>query len=302
MPAAMGRRLLLLAIAFLLSLFVAWALFGQFYRQPRRPVFAAATRSPQPPARQPVAGQPAPASTPALTTAPSPATATAPPIPPSGAIQVAIIIDDCGQWPTTERGFLALPIPLTLSVLPYVRYSTEIASDTAAAGKGLMLHLPMEPLGRDTAGRGEITAAMTDAQIAAQTQDDIAQVPGAAGTNNHEGSKASADTRVMKDVMAVVKAHDLFFIDSLTSAQSVASQTARDAGVPAASRNVFLDNRADEAYTEQMLENAVQYARRNGSAIAIGHPRPTTLAALAAYYPKMQAEGVRFVLASELAR
>jgi polysaccharide deacetylase 2 family uncharacterized protein YibQ len=220
----------------------------------------------------------------------------------AGTIPVAIIIDDCGQWPATERGFLALPIALTLSVLPYVRYSTEIASDAAAAGKGVMLHLPMEPLGRDTAGRGEITTTMTDAQIASQTQDDIAQVPGAAGTNNHEGSKASADRRVMKDVMAVVKAHDLFFIDSLTNAQSVAAQTARDAGVAEASRNVFLDDRADQAYTEQMLEQTVEYAKRNGSAIAIGHPRPTTLAALAAYYPKMQAEGVRFVLSSELAR
>jgi len=221
---------------------------------------------------------------------------------PAGTIPVAIIIDDCGQWPETERGFLSLPIPLTLSVLPYVRYSAEIASDAASAGKGVMLHLPMEPLGRDTAGRGEITTAMTDAQITSQTQADIAQVPGAAGTNNHEGSKASADSRVMKDVMAVVKNHDLFFIDSVTNAQSVAAQTARDAAVPEASRNVFLDNRADEAYTEQMLEKAVEYAKRNGSAIAIGHPRPTTLAALTAYYPKMQAEGVRFVLASELAR
>jgi len=293
----MGRRLLFLAVAFLLSLFVAWALFGQMYRMPRRPAFAVATSSPQP------AETEVPA--PSLTAAPPQATAAATPMAsalPAGTIPVAIIIDDCGQWPETERGFLSLPIPLTLSVLPYVRYSAEIASDAASAGKGVMLHLPMEPLGRDTAGRGEITTAMTDAQITSQTQADIAQVPGAAGTNNHEGSKASADSRVMKDVMAVVKNHDLFFIDSVTNAQSVAAQTARDAAVPEASRNVFLDNRADEAYTEQMLEKAVEYAKRNGSAIAIGHPRPTTLAALTAYYPKMQAEGVRFVLASELAR
>jgi len=215
---------------------------------------------------------------------------------------VAIIIDDCGQWPVTERGFLALPVPLTLSILPHVRYSAQIASDAAAAGKGIMLHLPMEPLGRDTAGPGEITTVMTDAQIATTTEGDLAQVPAARGMNNHEGSKASADGRVMKDVIAVAKEHDLFFIDSLTNAQSVGAQTARDAGVPEASRDVFLDNRADEAYTEQMLQQTVERAKRNGSAIAIGHPHPTTLAALAAFYPKMQAEGVRFVLASELAR
>jgi len=294
MPAAMGRRLFFLAIAFLLSLFVAWALFGH-NRMSRRPVAAVATSSPAqvateaPPFRAATAAPPS-------TAAPE-ATAM-----PSGTIAVAIIIDDCGQWPATERGFLALPIPLTLSILPHVRYTAQIASDAAAAGKGIMLHLPMEPLGRDTAGAGEITTAMTDAQIASATQDDIAQVPAARGLNNHEGSKASADSRVMKDVIAVAKDHDLFFIDSRTSAQSVAAQTARDAGVPEASRDVFLDNRADEAYTEQMLEQTVEIAKRNGSAIAIGHPRPTTLAALAAFYLKMQAKGVRFVLASELAR
>ena len=82
----------------------------------------------------------------------------------------------------------------------------------------------------------------------------------------------------------------------------MAAQTARDAGVPESSRNVFLDDRADQAFTEQALEQTVEYAKRNGSAIAIGHPRPTTLAALTAVYQKMQGEGVRFVLASELAR
>ena len=195
-----------------------------------------------------------------------------------------------------------LPIPLTLSVLPHVRYTAQIAQEAAAAGKGVMLHLPMEPLGRDTAGRGEITTAMSDDQIIAKTEDAVAQVPGAAGVNNHEGSKASADTRVMNDVIGVVKAHGLFFIDSRTNANSVGARAAGDAGVPEASRSVFLDGKADQAETERMLERTVEIARRDGFAIAIGHPKPTTLAALRNYYPKMQAEGARFVLASSLTR
>jgi len=289
----MARRLLFLAIAFLLALFVAWALFGQMYRIPRRPVSAVETSSPAPVATEAPLVRTA-------TAAPQPTASPEATTPAAGTITVAIIIDDCGQWPVTERGFLALPIPLTLSILPHVRYTSQIAAGAAAAGKGIMLHLPMEPLGRDTAGPGEITTAMTDAQVASTTQDDIAQVPTARGLNNHEGSKASADSRVMKDVIAVVKDHGLFFIDSRTNAASAGAQTARDAGVPEASRDVFLDNRADEAYTEQMLEQTVELARRNGSAIAIAHPRPTTLAALTAFYPKMQSEGVRFVLASDL--
>jgi polysaccharide deacetylase 2 family uncharacterized protein YibQ len=286
----MARRLLLLAIAFLLAVFVAWALFGQTYRLPRRPVVQ--VQSPLPQASSAATVQPSPSAT----------TGSASPLPSAtpGAFTVAIIIDDAGQWPTTERGYLALPIPLTLSVLPHVRYTAQIAQEAADAGKGVMLHLPMEPLGRDTAGPGEITTKMSDAQIAAQTEDDIAQVPLAKGLNNHEGSKASADSRVMRDVMAVVKSHDLFFIDSRTNAESVGAQVAQEAGVPAASRTIFLDNKADVAYTERMLELTVAAAKRDGSAIAIGHPRPTTLAALQAMYLKMQAEGVQFVLASEL--
>src|SRR5579864_9419605 len=190
MPAAMARRLLLLLIAFFLAAFVSWALFGQMYRMPRRPAHAS--------------GGPLPQASPIATTQPSPAAtgsvsplATAAPSATPGAFTVAIIIDDAGQWPATERGYLALPIPLTLSVLPHVHYTAQIAQEAVDAGKGVMLHLPMEPLGRDTAGRGEITTSMSDAAIAAQTEDDIAQLPLAKGLNNHEGSKASADTRVM---------------------------------------------------------------------------------------------------------
>jgi len=290
MPAGMGRRLLLLAAAFLLSLFVAWALFAQPYRTRSRPPI--------------VAQAPHTETSPIATAAPQVIASATPHASPAvtGEATVAIIIDDCGQWLSTERAFLALPIPLTLSVLPHVHYTAQIAQDATDAGKGVMLHLPMEPLSRDTAGRGEITTAMTDAQVAAQTEDDIAQVPLAKGLNNHEGSKASADVRIMGDVIAVAKAHDLFFIDSRTNPKTVAAETARQAGLPEASRNVFLDDRADERYTEQMLERTVEIAKRNGSAIAIGHPKPTTLAALQALYPKMQAEGVQFVLASELTR
>lgn len=217
-----------------------------------------------------------------------------------GSAQVAIIIDDCGQWLDTEQALIGLPIPITLSVLPHVRYTERIAREAADAGKGVMLHLPMEPLSHINPGPGEIKDAMTDDEVTKQTEDDVAQVPLAKGANNHEGSEASADGRVMKDVIAVMKAHDLFFVDSRTNAKSVGQEVAQDDGVPSAKRDVFLDNQADVAYTESMLERAVAIAKRNGSAIAIGHPKPTTLAAIRELYPKMQAQGVQFVLAENL--
>jgi polysaccharide deacetylase 2 family uncharacterized protein YibQ len=184
--------------------------------------------------------------------------------------------------------------------LPHVRYGGKIAREAAQAGKGVMLHLPMETLSGLYPGPGEITTTMSDAEIVAQVQDDLAQVPLANGVNNHEGSKASADPRVMRDVIGVLAQHGLFFIDSRTNAASVGESTARDLGVPTAARDVFLDNRADVAYSEAQLLQAAAIARKEGSAIAIGHPRPTTLAAVAALLPQLRASGIRFVLASEL--
>jgi uncharacterized protein len=216
--------------------------------------------------------------------------------------KLALIIDDCGQWLPTERGFIALAVPLTLSVLPYVHGTATIANEAHDAGKGVMLHLPMETLSGMYPGPGEVKTSMTDAQVVTQVQDDLAQVPLAQGVNNHEGSKASADPRVMKDVMNVLVKHgSLFFIDSRTNAKSVGAQLAGDAGIATASRDVFIDNQATIAYTEDALRQAAAIAKRHGSAIAIGHPRPTTLAAVKAMIPELQAQGIDFVLVSTLA-
>jgi len=290
-----------LALVLLLALAV---LAGWYLLRP-------AQRPPHPPgpvAVETAAGTAAPAETaaPAATASevPSPqtsaaATASAAPQP-SGGPKLALIIDDCGQWVDIERGFIALPVPLTLSVLPHVHATAQIAQEANAAGKGVMLHLPMETLSGVYPGPGEVTTAMTDAQVTAQVEDDLAQVPLATGVNNHEGSKGSADSRVMHDVIDVLQARKLFFIDSRTNAASVGESTAAAAGVPTAARDVFLDNKADVAYSEQQLREAAAIAKKNGSAIAIGHPRQTTLDAVRALIPEFQAEGIAFVLAQNL--
>ncbi len=218
----------------------------------------------------------------------------------SGA-QLAIIIDDCGQWIATERALIALPIPITMSVLPHVPYTATIAQEAAAAHQGVMLHLPMEPISHIYPGPGEIKTSMSDAQIAAQVTDDLAQVPLARGVNNHEGSEATANLRVMRVVAATIAQHSGdFFIDSRTAADSVAAQVTGAAGIPSASRDVFLDNTANTIQIEAMLAQAAAIAQRNGSAIAIGHPRPTTLAAITAMIPKLQAEGITFTLVQSI--
>lgn len=221
----------------------------------------------------------------------------------TGAPKLALIIDDCGQWDAIERGFIALPVPVTLSVLPSVHGTKTIADEAQEAGKGVMLHLPMETVSGMNPGPGKVTTEMTDDEITAQVESDLAQVPLAKGVNNHEGSKASADSRVMKDVIAVLqKRGDLFFVDSKTNSESVGAQVATAAGVPNASRDVFLDNKNDVAYSEAQLLQAADIAKRTGSAIAIGHPRKTTLEAVTALIPKLQADGIEFVLVQSLTR
>jgi len=221
---------------------------------------------------------------------------------PTTGARLAIIIDDCGQWTETERGFIALPVALTMSVLPYMRYGSQIARDADAAGKGVMMHLPMEPLSGIDPGPGRITVAMGDDAIAKQVNDDLAAVPLAAGVNNHEGSRATADDRVMRDVAAVLAQHHVFFVDSRTSAATVAERVTSAAGVPTARRDVFLDDVAEVAATEAQLRRAAALAKAHGSAIAIGHPRPTTLVAVRALLPELAGAGITLVLARDLVR
>jgi polysaccharide deacetylase 2 family uncharacterized protein YibQ len=271
-------------------------------------VHAVATEASAAPATAPAPGErssSAGASSPALAEPSEAPEATTPepnasPTPQSGAPRLAIIIDDCGQWPDTEHGFIALPAALTLSVLPHVRYSSQLARDADAAGKGVMLHLPMEPLSGADPGPGRITVAMNDDAITAQVRDDLASVPLAAGVNNHEGSRATADDRVMRAVASVLAERRLFFIDSRTGSASVAERDAGAAGIPTAGRDVFLDNVADVDATEAQLRRAAQLAKSRGSAIAIGHPRPTTLIAVRTLLPELERAGIQLVRARDL--
>jgi polysaccharide deacetylase 2 family uncharacterized protein YibQ len=315
-----------LVIVLALAVLAGWLLLVPHGRKHRPHPVAAVTQSPvepvatapateepaaAPATKPPMAAKSSPAATPSATpvqaTSPSASplattpAATAAPAAAQGGARLALIVDDCGQWLDTERGFIALGIPLTLSVLPDVRYTHLIANEAAAAGKGVMLHLPMETMSGMNPGPGKVTTEMTDAQIVAQVSDDLDQIPLARGVNNHEGSKGSSDPRVMNDVIGVLaKRGNLFFIDSRTSPSSVGEQVAREHGVATASRDVFLDNQENVAYSEAQLREAAAIALRHGSAIAIGHPRPTTLEAVRALIPALQAQGITFVLAEQL--
>ncbi|MGB6484625.1 MAG: divergent polysaccharide deacetylase family protein [Candidatus Acidiferrales bacterium] len=220
----------------------------------------------------------------------------------SGLPRLAIIIDDIGNDKSAADALLKMPHPLTLSVLPGQSHSTEIAGETFRRGDQVMLHLPMEFQGNAAKAEAvELRVGMSAGEVHHLLDDMLAQVPHAVGVNNHEGSLATAQPQLMAEVMEDLRRRNLFFIDSRTTVATVAYNAAKQAGVPAASRKVFLDDIETRESILRQLDLAVHDAVENGSAIAIGHPHPVTIAALAEGLPRLKSR-VRIVFASALVR
>lgn len=222
--------------------------------------------------------------------------------------KLAIIIDDLGHDRAAADSVLELPFPVTFSVLPDLPFSSEVAEEAYRRGQEVILHLPMEP---ESEGHGsqavgseptELRIGMRAGQVASTVNGMLETVPHATGVNNHQGSRATADRALMQELMPLLYARGLFFIDSRTTAATVAYEAAERSGVRAASRKVFLDDTATRDAVLGQLDLAVRDARRDGSAIAIGHPHPATIAALAEGVPRLKSRGIRLVFASDLVR
>jgi uncharacterized protein len=225
----------------------------------------------------------------------------------SGGLLLAIIIDDMGRDRASADAVLALPFPLTLSILPHLPFSAETAEEAHSRGDEVLLHLPMEPEPGSTGGPDgvaqepvELRVGMTAEQVNWTLAGMLDTVPLAAGVNNHEGSRATADPALMHELMVALRQHNLFFIDSRTTAATVAYAIAEQDGVPAASRKVFLDDVPTKDAVLAQLDQAARDAQRDGSAIAIGHPHPATIAALAQGVPRLESRGLRLVFPSDL--
>ncbi|MCX7969962.1 MAG: divergent polysaccharide deacetylase family protein [Negativicutes bacterium] len=219
-----------------------------------------------------------------------------------GSGKIAVVIDDFGYDGSVIDGFAGLPAPVTFAVLPYKPYSQRAAQAAAAAGKPVMLHLPMQSLSGSDQESTTIGDGMSDSEIRQAVIRAIQAVPGVSGVNNHQGSAATANSRVMRAVMSVLRDRGLFFVDSRTSSDSVAYDVARGYGVPAGENAMFLDNTNDSGYVSGRLGKAAELAQKQGTIIVIGHARPATLRALREMIPRLQGEGIVFVPASAAVR
>ncbi|MFH1057256.1 MAG: divergent polysaccharide deacetylase family protein [Pseudomonadota bacterium] len=227
----------------------------------------------------------APAPAPPAPSAPRPPAAHARP-------RVAIVIDDLGHSLEAARKLLALDLPLDFSVLPYATHGRQVAQEASAQGREVLLHLPMEPKSYPSLspGPGALLASMDAERLRQATQAALAAVPGAVGVNNHMGSRLTEDRAAMQAVCEVLRPRGLFFLDSLTSPRSQAWQQAQRMGLAFARRDVFLDNDPSSAAVTAQIARLIELAKARGQAIAIGHPHPATIQALAEQAERLRRE------------
>jgi polysaccharide deacetylase 2 family uncharacterized protein YibQ len=219
--------------------------------------------------------------------------------------QVALIMDDMGSSLETLDALLALRRPITISVLPYAAHAGETARIAHERGLEVLLHLPLESVNNHEAmanTEGMILTMMTPAAIVASFEASYDRVPFAVGTNNHMGSRFTADRERMRAILEPIKERGLFFVDSRTTAQTVALEEARKMGIPATQRDVFLDADEDRGRIKGRLIELLQKARKKGRAVGICHPFPETLAVLKSSLFLVDSYNLEFVPVSKLVR
>jgi len=191
--------------------------------------------------------------------------------------KIAIIIDDIG-YNRHNQAFLKLPKAITFAILPYTPYSTKIANLAHQQDREVLLHIPMQAHSHNhLLGEGALMEQMTKHGFQHTLSDALDNIPYAIGVNNHMGSKLTEEIIPMQWTMDLLSQHGLFFVDSLTSAKSVASKTAIKTGLPALKRHIFLDNVRTAKAMEKQFEQAIQHSLREPYTILIGHPYPETL-------------------------
>ena len=217
--------------------------------------------------------------------------------------KIVIVMDDLGLDRRRTRRTWQLPRPLTLSFMAYAEDLKDQTKTAKKAGHELMLHVPMEPSSSSIdPGPNVLLSGMAKTELQKNIVWNLDQVSGYVGINNHMGSRFTADTDGMRTVADVLKQRGLLFLDSVTAGNTVAHDVARDAGIPFAVRNVFIDHEDDVKAIERQLRRVEEVARETGLAIAIGHPREHTLTVLKPWLKGLDAAGFQLVPISAVAR
>ncbi len=216
--------------------------------------------------------------------------------------RVAIIVDDIGLSLVPVKMFLSLDQPITFSIIPGLEHSMDAAGMVHERHREIMLHMPMEPLNYPQENPGELSlmVSMNPEEIRTRVDELLKLVPHIAGVNNHMGSRFTQDREHVSVVLEELKKRKLFFIDSLTANHSVAYDESLRLGIKTGKRDIFLDNIDQEASIIEQIDKLIRLAKRRGYAIAICHPKESTVKALQDSMEKFRSQGIEIVPVSEL--
>lgn len=216
---------------------------------------------------------------------------------------IAVIIDDMGHNLRAGERVVNSRWPIACSILPARPYSVQLAQLAHQHGKEVMVHLPMQAENAQRLGHGALTVTMSKNEFARMVNTSIDAIPYARGINNHMGSLLTRDTDHMDALMRVIANRDdyLYFVDSKTTANTVAGKIANNYHIPNLMRDVFLDTTAnDKEFVRGQVKRLVNIAKQKGYALAIGHPYDSTLSVLEQEFPKLSKQDIQFVSVSEL--
>jgi len=217
--------------------------------------------------------------------------------------RVAIIIDDMGDSLEVLQEICDLGQPITISILPHSQYAEETARVAHENGLEVMLHLPGESVNHEEGNNstaGLIKSGMSEEEIRSLVEESLSRVPYIKGVNNHMGSKITQEEPIMRPILDILKSRDLYFLDSRTTAETIAFDLARKMGLRAAYRNVFLDTSVGVDYSKRKMIELFKFSQKKGKAIGIGHPFPETLQALRENINLLKKYKVTPVFASEI--
>jgi len=216
---------------------------------------------------------------------------------------ISIIIDDLGYKYKAGQRAVRLNGNFTYAFLPNTPYARRLAEQAHQQQKEIMLHLPMEAEAENRLGSGALTQCMSEKEFKNLVHSNLAAIPHVRGFNNHMGSRLTKSSRLMGWLMqAAMFRDDLYFVDSRTTSESVAQYEAIQRQIATTRRDVFLDYERSPDTVAAQLNDLVRNAKRYGTALAIGHPYPETLATLEAWLPTLKQQGIKLVPVSELIR
>ena len=217
---------------------------------------------------------------------------------------IVLVIDDFGyRNDNISDGFLNLSIPITCAIIPGHTASKKFAEKAVSYGKEVIIHMPMES---ENYSPGEdeykLLTSMTSELLENKLIQAFESLPEAIGMNNHQGSKATSDSKTMTVLASVLKDRGKYFIDSRTSSLTIGEKTMISFGVPTARRNIFLDNNNDLDKIEEQMNKLANSAKKNGVAVGLGHARKNTLFVIEKVVPDLLDKGFVFQFASQVVK